>query len=248
MDPTNPPASTPAAAPEGVPAKFVRPDGSVDIAGLAKSYTELERSRSAPPAPPAAPVTPPPNPRARVAELQRRATEEITFGGRIADQTYADFESVGIDRETVDSVASARATQAKAVQDSIFNAAGGQENFTAMTAWARANDPAKAAALSNAMSSPDAGYREYAVKAVKAAYEAAHGTEGTLVTGTTPPSGGLGGAQPFQTLGEVTAAMKDKQYSENPAYREQVKSRLAASHRAGIDLGLRIMHNGNRIA
>lgn len=247
-----PPSAPAASKPEGVPDKFWNAaTGTVDVAGLAKSYTSLERefhTRASAPAPAAA--TPPvQSNRARVAELQQRAAQELQHGGGISDETFRDFDAVGIDRETVTSVAQLRQQQAQAARDSLFKAAGGEDAFNTMSHWARVNDPSKLAALNNALSSPDGSYREFAVKQLADAYNAANGREGTMLTPNTlgAPQGG-GNGNPFQTPQEVVAAMKKPEYSSDPAYREQVKQRISASMRAGIDLNLRIVHNGQRIA
>jgi hypothetical protein len=70
----------------------------------------------------------------------------------------------------------------------------------------------------------------------------------SLPTGSTTPN-----TAPFKSLKEVTLAMKDKRYDVtngsdyDPAYRTEVEQRLAASVKAGINLGITAIINGQTV-
>lgn len=255
----NTPSPTP--APEGVPSKFVRADGSVDVGALAQSYRALERdfsSRPAPTSPSApAPAPAPVDASAAFRDAQNLANQELAAAGRISEQTYARFQQFGIPREAVDAQVHAVRVQQETVQNSVYAAAGGKDTFETIHAWGRVNDPAKVAALQNALQSPDATYREYVVKSLADAYHAANGTQGRLLNSVpNAPQGSNGnGAQPFQSLREYLEAIKDPRWGlmeENRQkidvrYRQEMMARLAATQRAGIDLNLRVMKDGQRV-
>lgn len=248
-------------APEGVPSKFVRADGSVDVSALAQSYRALERdfsSRPAPaPQPAPAPAPAPVDASAAFREAQQLANQELAAAGRVSEQTYARFQQFGIPREAVDAQVHAVRAQQESVQNSVYAAAGGKDTFETIHAWGRVNDPARVQALQNALNSSDAAYREYVVKSLADAYQAANGTSGRLLNSVpnAPANSSGNGSQPFQSLNEYLTAIKDPRWGlmegdrskVDHSYRREMADRLAATRRAGIDLGLRVMRDGQRV-
>jgi hypothetical protein len=174
--------------------------------------------------------------------------------GSFSEDFYTKAQAAGYSKAMVDSFAQGQVAQQQAAvaayDNALYQEAGGKEAFNQMAGWARVNMP-NFDTVVNGIRSGNLDQGKLAVGALKAAYVAEHGHEGTLVTGSTPPSGAAG-VVPFNDLSEVTQAMGSKEYQDKGAagerVRAQVAQRLAASHRAGIDLGLRIMHNGQRIA
>ena len=64
-----------------------------------------------------------------------------------------------------------------------------------------------------------------AIRGVYARFIADGGSPVSLVQGDTQGSG----ARPFNSAAQVTEAMKDPRYGNDPAYRAQVEQRLAIS-------------------
>ena len=64
-----------------------------------------------------------------------------------------------------------------------------------------------------------------AVRGLHARYTQVNGTGGTYVMGNTTTSAGG-----FQSVAELTEAMKDPKYRSDHAYRQQVQDRLAVSN------------------
>ncbi|CLP71539.1 Uncharacterised protein [Mycobacterium tuberculosis] len=64
-----------------------------------------------------------------------------------------------------------------------------------------------------------------AILGLKARYDAANGSEPTLLGGNAKASEDV-----FRSTAELTAAMKDPRYKKDPAYREDVKQKLARSN------------------
>lgn len=255
------PQATPPGTPE-VPAKFMNPDGSVNVHALAQSYRALETSYSSRPAPAPQPApAPAPAPAAgpSFAEVEALATQELVAAGRISEQSYSNFERLGISRAAVDFNVQARRSQDEALKKAVYDTAGGQSNFESMSAWARVNlAPHEQQSIDGLLRSTDPMHREMAVKTIKARYEAANGTSGTLlnnVPNAPPGSSGVSNAQPFRSLKEYTDAIKDPRWGLmegdrskiDTGYRTEMAQRLLATHRAGIDLGLRVFDNGKRI-
>lgn len=108
-------------------------------------------------------------------------------------------------------------------------AAGGQENLTAMLTWAKDNLPKEQiAAYNTAVNSRDRHATVFAIEGLKAKFEAKNGK---LPSNTLKPGAGVtSNAQAFQSSAQMTEAMKDPRYKTDQAYRDSVAARIAVSN------------------
>jgi hypothetical protein len=269
---TTPPTIT-TQKPDGLPDKFWdATTGTVRVDALAKSYTELERSRTAPVTPPAVtpppvvtppvdagapvvpvitpPVTPPPavvDPAAAMHEARQVATQELAKPeGKLSDESYARFEKLGFDRQSVDAYVAGQRAIVGAYVNSMYETAGGKDSYNAMVGWARtALDASEAAAFDTAVRSNDSGSMKMAVSGLKARFAAEFG-KGATTTITPNPADTLSTSTAFQSQQEMVAAMKDPRYQKgDPAYHREVAEKIAASARQKINLNLRVQQSGN---
>ena len=108
----------------------------------------------------------------------------------------------------------------------VKNFAGGDQVYTNMVQWAGANLDAKSIqAFDNIIGSGSLDAIKLAVTGLKSQYDAANGTEGKMVTGKTAPDRG----DVFRSQAELVAAMNDKRYDNDPAYRQDVIEKLDRS-------------------
>ena len=108
----------------------------------------------------------------------------------------------------------------------VKNFAGGDQVYTNMVQWAGANLDAKSIqAFANIIGSGSLDAIKLAVTGLKSQYDAANGTEGKMVTGKTAPDRG----DVFRSQAELVAAMNDKRYDNDPAYRQDVIEKLDRS-------------------
>ena len=108
----------------------------------------------------------------------------------------------------------------------VKNFAGGDKVYNNMVQWAGANLDANAiAAFDNIVSSGSIDAIKLAVTGLKSQYDAANGTEGRMVTGKTAPNRG----DVFRSQAELVAAMNDRRYDNDPAYRQDVIEKLDRS-------------------
>ena len=109
----------------------------------------------------------------------------------------------------------------------VKNFAGGDQVYTNMVQWAGANLDAKSIqAFDNIIGSGSLDAIKLAVTGLKSQYDAANGTEGKMVTGKTAPDRG----DVFRSQAELVAAMNDKRYDNDPAYRQDVIEKLDRSY------------------
>jgi hypothetical protein len=236
---TNPTPTTPE-----VPAKFKRPDGTVDYEALARSYTELERKLGAPKeeTPSQEEVkteeAPEATPEAPTEEQAKEALENTGLdlnamstrfweSGAVADEDYAALEKAGIPRSFVDAFAEGQKALMQAAQTTVFNMVDGESNYVALTEWAAANlSEAEVNAYNEAVNSNDLGKVQQAVLGLKARHEARVGFE--------PKRTVSGNAKPvvdvYESVAQLTADMANPLYGKDPAFRAKVEAKLARSN------------------
>lgn len=151
-------------------------------------------------------------------------TKEFAETGSLSEASYAALESAGLTKDVVDSYIAGQVALA-AQRDAVgYSHVGGKEAFTAMATWAAsALAPADVEVLNRGLSGSDAEMKA-AVLSLKAQYEAANGKAPQLTTGS--GAGANEAATPFASRAEVTAAMRDPRYKNDPAYRATVEWRV----------------------
>ena len=145
--------------------------------------------------------------------------------GQLSEEHYKALEKSGIPKNIVDQYIAGQEAQAEKYRDSIISKVGGQDNFNAMAAWAKVNmSEQEIAAYNKATSSADMAVVENAVLGLAYRYQSAVGKDPKLLGGQTAGSSG------FQSVAQLTEAMKDPRYEKDPAYRKDVQNRLANSN------------------
>ena len=108
----------------------------------------------------------------------------------------------------------------------VKNAAGGEAAYQNMVQWAGANLDAKSIeAFDQIINTGSLDAINFAVKGLKSQYDAANGVEGTMVQGKAAPNRG----DVFRSQAELVAAMSDRRYDNDPAYRQDVIEKLDRS-------------------
>jgi tellurite resistance-related uncharacterized protein len=145
-----------------------------------------------------------------------------TFGKSVVDNYFA-----GIDAQKT--TASAETTAAEQEVLSLF---GGQENWSQVSQWAVTGSPELSEAFNDALDSGNTRYLKTAAMALKSAYENTQGTLSpvSVLKGQVPAAGVSNG---YNSKHEMMTDIQSKQYSQDPAFRDQVALRIKAS--AGFD-------------
>jgi hypothetical protein len=112
--------------------------------------------------------------------------------------------------------------------NSILESLGGQEQFDAMISWGSENLPeADQQAFNEVLASGNPAAIRLAAEGLMARFKANADFQGKPVRGR--PGSSEPGAKPYRSRAEVNAAMSDYRYDADPAYRNDVMARLAAS-------------------
>ena len=108
----------------------------------------------------------------------------------------------------------------------VKNFAGGETAYDNIIAWANTNlDDNSKNAFDSIVNSGSIDAIKIAVNGLKAQYESANGFEGKMYTGKAPK----GNTDVFRSQAELVAAMADKRYDRDPAYRQDIIEKLDRS-------------------
>ena len=113
-----------------------------------------------------------------------------------------------------------------ATVNEIKNYAGGEKSYDNMVQWASNNlDDQSVEAFDSIINTGSVDAIKLAVNGLKAQYENANGYEGTMVTGKAPAQS----KDVYRSQAELVAAMNDRRYDNDPAYRQDVIAKLERS-------------------
>ena len=171
------------------------------------------------------------------AELITSASDEYYDNdGKLSAETLEKFNSMS-SRELVEAYMEAQAAQppdsmeesadiSDAVVNEVKNYAGGEEAYTNMVTWASNNlDQKSIEAFDSIINSGSVDAIKLAVNGLKSEYQNAVGYEGTMLTGKAPQNT----KDVFRSQAELVAAMSDRRYDNDPAYRQDIIDKIERS-------------------
>jgi len=108
----------------------------------------------------------------------------------------------------------------------VKNYAGGEQAYDTLVQWAGQNlDQNSINAFDSIVGTGSIDAIKIAVNGLKAQYESANGYEGKMYTGKAPQDT----KDVFRSQAELVEAMSDRRYERDPAYRQDVISKLERS-------------------
>lgn len=245
------------ARPDWVPEKFFK-EGVIDYKGMAGSYSELEKKQGSTPndskptdqtqqpdgqgntgtgktADGTKPAEVPSIPGV-AAERVTHFTSEFSKDGKLSDASYDELAKLGYPKPVVDAYVRglnadqevAQAQIASKQIDEIKAAVGGEESFTDMVQWAKANwSEADQKVYNDAVSSRDVAKVKMAVNGLKAAFDAENGEQPRYIGGRRPA--GIEGITPYASESDVALDMARPEYKNSEEFRQKVYARLKVS-------------------
>ena len=221
----------PVSRPEWLPEKFQ------SVEDMAKAYAELEaklggKTQDNPQTDPANAYTNQSgqNPEQALSEKGldlSTFTAEFNTKGELSADSYAKLAAAGFDKGIVDNYISGQKAVAAQYETAVVSEVGGSEKYSEMITWAKANmSDAEINAYNAAVSSGDVAQAKLAVLGLSAKFFKANGSEPRLVQGRTTSAS----EDVFESTAQLTEAMRDKRYRNDPAFRAKVQSKLARSN------------------
>ena len=169
------------------------------------------------------------------AELITSASDEFNEKGELTPETIEKFSSMSSKElveaylEVQDSLPQAQAAAAE-IEDAqindIKNFAGGEEAYGRLVTWAGENlGQADIDAFDEIVGTGSVEAIKLAVSGLKSQYDNANGYEGQMYSGKAPKTN----QDVFRSQAELVAAMSDRRYDQDPAYRQDVIAKLERS-------------------
>ena len=151
--------------------------------------------------------------------------QEYNETGELSQDAYDALAEAGISGDIVDTWLAGQEAIADQNISEIYNMVGGENNYNSMLDWANNNlQQWEIDAFNNSIENLDPNAM-FAVQGLMARMQNAEGIPPRLMTGEAVPST----APRFESLAQVTQAMRDPKYSSDPAYRAQVAQMLGNS-------------------
>ena len=169
------------------------------------------------------------------AELITSASDEFSEKGELTPETIEKFSSMSSKElvqaylEVQDSLPQSQA--AAEIEDAqindIKNFAGGEQAYGKLVTWAGENlGQADIDAFDEIVGTGSVEAIKLAVSGLRSQYDNANGYEGQMYTGKAPKTN----QDVFRSQAELVAAMSDRRYDQDPAYRQDVIAKLERSN------------------
>jgi len=177
------------------------------------------------------------SPNAPAVSLITDASDEYyANNGELSEETIAKFSEMS-SQDLVNAYLEIQAnnpqaqTQAVEMSDaqvnSIQNSAGGEANYNRVIEWAASNLPeAQIDAFDSVIDSGNPAAIGIAFQGLQSKYNEANGYEGRMLQGKAADSNG----DVFRSQAQLVEAMSDPRYDRDPAYRQNIASKLERSN------------------
>lgn len=218
--------------PENVPDKFWNAEtGQVDYDAWSKSYRELEKKFSQKDQP-----KPKQDASTTDADAARKTvedaglnfdtfTQEYTENGELSEASFEALEKAGIPRPVVEQFIAGQEAIRDSTVNAIFDSVGGKSVYGDMVEWAKTNLTKEQIAAYNAQLGGGTEAAQLAVAGLHSQYVKATGKAPNLITGDVRGPDVSG----FESMEQITEAVRDPRYKKDPAYRREVERKLQAS-------------------
>lgn len=226
--------------PDNIPEKFWDAEkGEVNVDALLKAQADAEAALRKSTAPkeetaetPAGETEVPSTP--AVDAAIKLAEQSFAEGGEVSAEAYEALAKAGISKEVVEGYIEGQIAKAAKLTEAAYGALGGEETYTAATAWARDNlSSGEIAAIDALLTSPDPAIVAEGAKMLAAKYNSDNETmPSKTVVGTNTATVG----QYFKSSAELVSAMNDPRYRTDAAYRAEVSKKMDAASKAGVSL------------
>lgn len=209
--------STDETRPEWLPEKFTSAED------LAKAYSELEKKQSSPQEP-------------TKEDTQELSTEpsptmekfytEYSQNGELSEKSYEELSKMGLDKNLVDGYIAGQQAIANSEVKMIHDTVGGEENYSKVIEYAKNNlTEAEQNAFNETLDTGSIEQVKFAVQAIANRAGISGEQPQQMINGDTNDVS----VDVFESVAQVTEAMNDPRYANDPAYRKQVELKLAKS-------------------
>ena len=152
--------------------------------------------------------------------------QEYGENGSLSEESYAELAEKGLPENVVNTWIKGEQAIADQTVQKAHTSIGGEEEYNSLMEWsANSLEEKEIDAFNRAIETPNTDDVVFAVKSLHARRLMEDGQAPTLLQGDT------GGTRvgSFQSVAQLTKAMNDPRYQKDPAYRDEVTSKLSQS-------------------
>lgn len=221
--------------PEWVPEKFWDAEkGEIRTEDLAKSYKELESTKSKPAEEKKPDEATPANQDEASKALEAKGLNFDEFSveflqkGELSAESFAKLEKAGIPKAMVDQYIEGQKALAVRYEADVKSVAGGDDGFAEMVTWAVAGGVSKdeIAAYNRAIDSGDVNQAKLAAAGLFQKFQASgRGGEPKLLNG----GSGKPSSDVYESVAQMQKDMASPEYKTDPAFRKKVAEKLSRS-------------------
>lgn len=194
---------------------------------LANAYAELEKKQSSSDEDKSDAETETKEDTNSINDVIAKASDAFAEKGELTDKNYNALSKVGIPREMVDAYIRGQEALINSQELEVQQVVGGGANYEAMTEWAGDNlSDSEIEAFDEVVTAGTIDQAKMAVQGLYARFVSSGGKPPNVNQGAVTGSS----VKPFGSAAQVTQAMADPRYQNDPAYRQQVEQRLAVSN------------------
>jgi hypothetical protein len=209
--------STDETRPEWLPEKFASAED------LAKAYSELEKKQSSlqePTKEDTQELSTEPSP------TMEKFYTEYSQNGELSEKSYEELSKMGLDKNLVDGYIAGQQAIANSEVKMIHDTVGGEENYSKVIEYAKNNlTEAEQNAFNETLDTGSIEQVKFAVQAIANRAGISGEQPQQMINGDTNDVS----TEVFESVAQVTEAMNDPRYANDPAYRKQVELKLAKS-------------------
>jgi hypothetical protein len=145
----------------------------------------------------------------------------------LSEDSFKELNEKGMSPEMVSSWIEGQNAISDKVADMAYSSVGGKEQYNSILEWAGKSLSEKEIGVFNsALEHGTVDESLFVIKSLNAQYQMANGSMPNLMQGST----GGSGSEAFNSLAQMSEAMRDPKYGTDPAYREEVTRKLEASN------------------
>ena len=209
--------STDETRPEWLPEKFATAED------LAKAYSELEKKQSTSKEEPTIQQM---RADAEASEGMEKFYSEFQQNGSLSEKSYKELNKMGLDKSLVDGYIAGQQAIANAEVKIIHDTVGGADNYSKVIEYAQTNlTEAEQKAFNDTLDNGSIEQVKFAVQAIANRAGVSGDQPIQMINGDTNEVS----SEVFESVAQVTEAMNDPRYANDPAFRKQVERKLAKS-------------------
>ena len=210
--------STDDVRPEWLPEKFANAED------MAKAYSELEKKQSTPEEP-NDPSLMEVRKNAEEAEGMNKFYNEFQDKGELSPNSYEELSKMGLDKGLVDGYISGQKAIADGEVKQIHDTVGGEENYSKVIEFAQTLGKPEQDAFNETLDTGSIEQVKMAVQAIASRAGVSGQPQPKMIDGDTIGTS----SDTYESVQQVTQAMNDPRYANDPAFRKQVELKIARS-------------------